>query len=350
MHMHATASAEPKAAASPAPHPPTRRRPWRLLIRLSLAALLVWPLWEVGHVLFFGNVHEVIPGQLYRGAQPSGETLETLIQRYKIRTVLNVRGRCWPDKWYVDEAAVCERHGVNLEDVSFSAIHLPSRDELRILFDVLDRAEPPVFVHCRQGADRTGIASMSALLLREDQTFESAQRQLSMRYGHAPIGKTTMLDRFMKLYADWLRDTNQPHTPANYRRWVLYEYKGGWCDARIEKVERLFDTPRSGKTLQYRVVVRNTSMTAWQLRPSKTAGFHVIGKVYDETQNTLVEVRGGMLDRLVPPGETIDVVLIIPPALGLGHNRLLVDMIEEGHCWFHQTGSEPWEEEIFIRE
>jgi hypothetical protein len=27
-----------------------------------------------------------------------------------------------------------------------------------------------------------------------------------------------------------------------------------------------------------------------------------------------------------------------------------VDMIEEGHCWFHQTGSEPWQEEMTIRE
>ncbi len=348
--MHATVSAEPKATSSLVPRTPTRRRPWRRLIQISLAALGVWFLAEAGKVLFFGNVHEVIPGQLYRGAQQSADSLETLIQRHQIRTVLNVRGRCWPDKWYVDEAAVCERHGVDLEDVSFSAIHLPSRDELRILLDVLDRARPPIFVHCRQGADRTGIASMSALLLRDDQTYESARRQLSMRYGHAPIGKTTILDRFMQLYADWLADTNQPHTPANYRRWILNEYKGGWCDARIEKVERLFDTPRVLHTLQYRVVVRNTSTTAWQFRPLRTAGFHVIGKVYDEAQNTLVEVRGGMLDRLVPPGECIDIVLIIPPVCGIGHHRLLVDMIEEGHCWFHQTGSEPWEEEIVIRE
>jgi hypothetical protein len=28
----------------------------------------------------------------------------------------------------------------------------------------------------------------------------------------------------------------------------------------------------------------------------------------------------------------------------------VVDMIEEGHCWFHQTGSELWEEELAIRE
>jgi hypothetical protein len=57
-----------------------------------------------------------------------------------------------------------------------------------------------------------------------------------------------------------------------------------------------------------------------------------------------------MLDRLVKPGEKIDVVLIVPPLRTTGHYRLMVDMIEEGHCWFHQTGSEMWEEELEIRE
>src|SRR5687768_9065981 len=135
----------------------------RLLITLTLIALVAWPVWGIAR-FFTGNVHEVIPGKLYRGAQPSARSLEALIKRYKIRTVLNVRGCCWPDSWYVDEASTCQRLAINLEDVSFSAIHLPSRDELRILLDVLERAEQPIFIHCRQGADRTGIAAMAAQL------------------------------------------------------------------------------------------------------------------------------------------------------------------------------------------
>jgi hypothetical protein len=42
--------------------------------------------------------------------------------------------------------------------------------------------------------------------------------------------------------------------------------------------------------------------------------------------------------------------MIVPPMQKAGEYRLQVDMIEEGHCWFHQTGSELWEEEILIRE
>src|SRR5207302_10514820 len=112
----------------------------RPLSYLSVAALAVWPVWQIGHVYLAGNVHEIIPGRLYRGAQPSARSLENLIDRYKIRTVLNVRGCCYPDAWYLAEAEVCERRGVQLEDISFSAVHLPSRDEVRLLIEALDRA------------------------------------------------------------------------------------------------------------------------------------------------------------------------------------------------------------------
>lgn len=322
----------------------------RLLIGFAVLALALWPAWALTNLLVLGNVHEVIPGKLYRGAQPSGPALEAIIHKYKIRTVLNVRGCCWPDKWYTDEAAVCERLGVNLEEVSFSAVHLPSRHELRQLLEILDRAEAPIFVHCRQGADRTGITSMTAQLLLEGQSFSIAQRQLGLRYGHMPIGKTTMLDRFMKLYADWLTAHGKDHAPQQYRHWVLHEYRGGWCDARFEKVERLFAEPRTGIALEYDIVVRNTSNGAWQFRPLKTAGYHVCFKVINETRDVIYEGRAGMLDALVLPGQTIRVILSVPPIALKGRYRLQIDMIEEGHAWFHQTGSEPWEEELLIRE
>lgn len=340
--MQATAAA-PTAST-------TCRRPRRLLLALVLAALFAWPAWELGIILFAGNIHEVIPGKVYRGAQPSAATLERLIQRHHIRTVLNVRGCCWPDAWYLDEAAVCQRHNVNLEDVSFSAAHLPSRHELRVLLDVLDRAEPPIFIHCRHGSDRTGIASAAARILLADGSLADANFQLSLRYGHLPVGKATVLDRFLKLYADWLTQTRQEHSADQFRHWILHEYRGGWCDASFEKVERLFDAPRVGKALQYAVAVRNTGRSPWHFQPTRTAGYHVTFKVLDETQDTVHEGRAGMLDAFVNPGEKIELVMIVPPITKAGRYRLLVDMIEEGHCWFHQTGSEPWEEELLIRE
>lgn len=348
--MQQSACAEPAAEPAPVSRATSGRR-WRgRLIRLGLAALLLWPAWEIGLMLLAGNVHEIIAGRLYRGGQPSAKALDSIIDKYQIRTVLNVRGCCFPDSWYVEEAAVCQRRGVYLEDVTFSAVHLPSRDELRALVEVLDRAAYPIFVHCRHGSDRTGIAAAIAFLLLDGHSLAEARGQLGLRYGHLPFGRTTMLDRFLDLYADWLRAAGQEHAPARFRHWLLDEYRGGWCEAHFEKVERLFQTPRTGEPLCYQVTVRNTGSAPWQFRPLKTAGFHVTFKVISEMQEVIHEGRAGMLDALVPRGEKIQVVMIVPPIPTKGNYRLIVDMIEEGHCWFHQTGSELWEEELVIRE
>lgn len=341
--MHATAVAD-----ATAPPKPARKLPRRLILTCLILLVLAWPAWQIRHHFFGGNVHEVIPGILYRGAQPTAASLEKLANQHKIRTVLNVRGCCWPDDWYVAEAKTCQKLGINLEDVCFSAVHLPSRHEVGMLVEVLDRAERPIFVHCRHGSDRTGIASMTAQLLLQDTTFDAAHYQLGLRFGHMPVGKTTVLDRFMQLYAEWLERTSQQHDAKNFRHWLLEEYRGGWCDAQFVKVERFEGSLTKG--MQYMVRVKNTGPTAWHFRPTKTAGHHVAFKVVNDMHTIVYEGRGGMFDKIVNPGEAIEVVLIVPPINGKGHFSLMIDMIEEGHCWFHQTGSELYHEEFDIRE
>ncbi len=351
--MHATLYAEastPTMTPTPSPDCPAPRR-W---IRWVLALVIVTTIGRVSswawQIYGSGNVHEVVPGRVFRGAQPNAASLEKLIAKHKIRTVLNVRGCCYPDAWYVAEGEVCERLGVQMIDVSFSAVHLPSKHELRQLLETLDRAEYPIFVHCRHGADRTGLVAMAVHLLQGDESFESAHRHLGLRYGHVAIGKTGTLDRFMALYADWLKRESKTHEPRHFRNWILNEYQGGWCNVTFEKVERLFDTPKLGKRLEYEIVVRNTGPTAWNFHPLKTAGHHVTFKIEDDKHRVVHEGRAGLMRKTVAPGESIQVILSIPPIRRPGHYRLLIDMIEEGHCWFHQTGSEVWEEEWSIRE
>ena len=59
--------------------------------------------------------------------------------------------------------------------------------------------------------------------------------------------------------------------------------------------------------------------------------------------------RAGLFDAVVEPGQGIDLTLALP-ALQAGRYRLLVDMIDEEQCWFFQTGSEPLEREIEVRD
>lgn len=165
----------------------TRRRP-------SLAALL-WTAFlpatlmmcvHFGGLLLTGNFHEVIPGQLYRSAQPSGADLSDYKTRYGIRTVLNLRG---PNKnaWYREEVDTAAREGLVHIDFPMSASHALTTEKSRQLIAILRDAPKPILIHCKSGADRTGLASViySSLIAGKDE--KTAERQLSIAYGHISI-------------------------------------------------------------------------------------------------------------------------------------------------------------------
>src|SRR5437762_10917744 len=100
----------------PTAAPPRRRR---LLLRLSGLAGILWLLWYPLQAFIGGNVHTVIPGKLYRGAQPTSASLRALSQSYGIRTIVNLRGSCNPQDWYVEEAQAAQELGIGLEDITF---------------------------------------------------------------------------------------------------------------------------------------------------------------------------------------------------------------------------------------
>jgi len=98
------------------------------------------------------NLHQVTP-QLYRGAQPKARGMRELAE-LGVRTVVNLR---------TDEDAD-QRHAKDIKlrcislPISWSPFRRPDDDDVvRFLRLVTDPKQQPVFVHCRQGVDRTGL-------------------------------------------------------------------------------------------------------------------------------------------------------------------------------------------------
>jgi hypothetical protein len=305
---------------------------------------------EVIKVFFGSNFHAVLPGRIYRCAQPSPHALEKMIAEHGIRTVVNLRGCCNPFPWYLAEARATQRLDVCQEDVCLSAGRLPSTSEMRRLVDVLERGTYPLLFHCRRGADRTGLASAVAVLLLTDRTPKEASRQLGLRYGHVALGRPATLDRFLDLYADWLRAQGCEHSRAAFRHWVLNEYRAGTCAAAIELLSpRPLRVP-CGRPAAVRVRARNLGVEAWHFRPTADAGVHVGFHVWDAKDVQVAMDKAGLFDAVVQPGESIEVTLVVPPLPRPGRYRLQVDLSDERQCWFFQTGSEPLEEELQVHE
>lgn len=179
--------------------------------------------WRGADCVLGANEGTIAPGEAYRSAQLGGAALRELIHELGVRSVVNLRGEN-DTAWYRDEVAACRAAGVAHYDVRLSARELPDPGEALKLVEVLCAAPRPLLLHCKSGADRTGLAASVFLIECKGMAPDRARRVgLTPWHGHLPVGATAAMDRFLALYRntargasldDWLRDDY----PALYAR------------------------------------------------------------------------------------------------------------------------------------
>ena len=330
----------PVSPSGPA-RPPSRLSLLFAACRGGLTGFVAAALVEVLYVFVGTNVHVVAPGYVYRSARLDAAGVKSILPKYGIRTVVNLTGCCDPLPPYLEESRVIGEMDVCQEDISFSACRMPPVPAVRRLIEVLDHCDYPVLFHCHRGIDRTGMAAAVALLLHTDVSLDEARGQLSLRYGHWSLGKTGQMDRFFDLYQRWLSDKQMQHCPQNFRRWAVNEYCPGECRCLIKPLD-----PASGpvhaaanKPFGFRVRCTNTSGEPWVLQPESNAGVHLGWILTDGSGQFLRDGRSGLFDAVVPKDGAIDLTVALP-SLPPGNYRVDLDMVDEQHAWFYQTGAE----------
>ncbi|KQV30096.1 protein tyrosine phosphatase [Rhizobium sp. Root73] len=134
-----------------------------------------------------GNFSEVVPGALYRSNQPTALQVADYAERYGIKTIVNLRGSSEDAAWYKNEVAAAQALGIKHIDFKMIATRELSVEEAHKLVTVLRDAPTPILIHCKSGADRTGLASVLYLNRIAGVDEDIAERQLSIRFGHFSI-------------------------------------------------------------------------------------------------------------------------------------------------------------------
>jgi len=99
------------------------------------------------------NFHKVNDG-LYRGGQPSEKGFESLA-KLGIKTVVDLRIPDGQSRW---EKKIVEDLGMHYVHIPLHGGAMPTQQDIDHTFNILlDSARMPVFVHCREGKDRTGM-------------------------------------------------------------------------------------------------------------------------------------------------------------------------------------------------
>jgi protein tyrosine phosphatase (PTP) superfamily phosphohydrolase (DUF442 family) len=158
-------------------------------------------------------------GRLYRSNHPTPWQLAQAVRRHCIRTVINLRGHreaCGSDALGRQAAADL---GLTHIDAPLESRGAPHKDRILRLAGIFDRMEEPALIHCKSGADRTGLAAGLWLLL-QGRPVETALEQLTLRHGHVAAARTGILDAFFRRYAAFVKARG----PKPFLDWVRDDY------------------------------------------------------------------------------------------------------------------------------
>ncbi|MET0172805.1 MAG: tyrosine-protein phosphatase [Agrobacterium vaccinii] len=162
-----------------------RRILFRGVLPIALTPLVF--LAYIGVLQLSGNSHEVIAGQLYRSSQLSDTQLADYVKANGIKAIINLRGANDGSSWYREEVAVAEQLGVQHVDFGMSAYKELGLGRVAQLIQIMRDAPKPILIHCKSGSDRTGLASAIYVNRVAGMDEDTAEHQLSIRFGHLGI-------------------------------------------------------------------------------------------------------------------------------------------------------------------
>jgi len=185
---------ESKGYDTPPAGEPARKKlsPAKVALLCLLAAVVTAAVvagvvaWNTHHNLNFGCVE---PGILYRCGQPGGSSLRGLVEKYGIKTVVNLRSaaKIQEDREAQEEISFATRNHVNLVFVPVSDV--PTLEQVREFLDLVkDPANRPVLIHCAGGKERSGMMVAVYRIVVDGWPEERALKEM-ISYGYDPRKK-----------------------------------------------------------------------------------------------------------------------------------------------------------------
>lgn len=170
---------------------------------LTVSFMLIAGITYIADVFIEDNNFRILsPQAVYRSAQISGNDWNEIYAEHPFKSVLNLRGDNTKASWYQQELAFTNQQEIKHYNLSLSANHQPDMATMEKLVSIMREAPQPMLVHCKQGADRSGLAAALYIYAIEGKSADEAAKQLSILYGHFPwiTSRTGAMDRAFEAY------------------------------------------------------------------------------------------------------------------------------------------------------
>lgn len=285
------------------------------------------------------NPRKIMGREIYTSSQPGLEKMDKYISKYKIKTVLNLRGEN-KKEWYFGEKKILEKRGVSFYSIRLSANRIIPRYEILKVLYFYENLKYPVLIHCKHGFDRSYF--FASLLMK----FE--EREIEKRYFFKP-----QIWNFFKEYEEYLKVKGLKH-----KREVLIDYIKNEYTPEKYRYDLIFErVPKErDRNLEFEIKVINRSRSNWIFKNSKNEGirlgvllfgpFDIIPQdlekyFYEGGNNGREWGRIGMEEREVFPGGEKHFKFSLPLPDEKGKYFFAFDMVDENVSWFYYYGKAP---------
>ncbi len=309
----------------------------RWITALIAVAVILPMFWEP---LIGINLHEVIPGEVYRSRMPTPSDLRRLYREVGLKTVVSLRGGDASDDWWPPVSKVANEEGLLYERVRLSGGRMPSVSALRELVRILDESPRPLLIHCLQGVERTGLISGVARLLEGD-PLDQARRTFSLRYGFWQPESGSDLPRVFDQYQDWLDARGADHEPELFRQWVRNDYVPYFYRADIQRVDER-NRFVAGEPLAFIFRVVNTSPEPWQFGRTRDRGVHLdatLRRLGATGAEAIAERYSDATGDWVQPGESVEISIVFDRVDHPGRYRVELHLVDQYVARFDQMGT-----------
>jgi protein tyrosine/serine phosphatase len=158
-----------------------------------------------------------IDEDLWRSNQPGRRRLMRM-KTMGIRSVLSLRGDSFDAASLVEKDAAAEV-GIPLDFVRMRAQKLPRPEVLLEAIAKVRDLPKPLLIHCKSGADRTGLMVTIYLHAIKGVPLGQARRALSWKYAHASWGRAGIVHTVLDAYA-----AAHDETGIGFEDWVATAY------------------------------------------------------------------------------------------------------------------------------
>jgi protein tyrosine/serine phosphatase len=151
------------------------------------------------------NFHR-ISDDTYRSSQPTMWQLRRVVKKLGIKTILNLKGNNPNSAYWAFEKEQCAKLGIRLVDIEIYSRETPWPENIRHAKEVFESIEYPMWMHCKAGADRTGIYATFYQYFHQGIPIEQTDQLKLWPYGHIRHSEAGKIDNYLEHYKAYLKE------------------------------------------------------------------------------------------------------------------------------------------------